>query len=154
MGWDTKTVRAKIDWNMVANNDDNVPVPNNARLIEGPRIPCLSCQGLEEETCPWDELGQEILDHGQEMVDSGSTPPQVRFNLYRLATSMIHGYLGRSNRKELPACVEDSIKEAFPNSAIGEGGLVGFRPAPQAHQDEWMDLEYIIILVHKVAAFY
>ena len=100
-------------------------------------MPCLSCRGSEEESCPWDELGDEIIEHGQEMVESGSTPRQVRFHLCRLATTMIHGHLGRSNRKELPACVEDSIKETFPNSIVGEGaGFVGFRPAPQAHDDE------------------
>jgi hypothetical protein len=105
-------------------------VPSNFRQIEGPRMPCLSCRGSEEETCPWDVFGDEIIDRGQDMMETGSTPRQVRFNLYRFATSMIHGHLGRSNRKELPACVEDSIKETFPNTTIGEGGLVGFRPAP------------------------
>jgi hypothetical protein len=91
------------------------------------------------ETCPWDDLGQEIVERGQELlgaVDFGLTPSQVWFHLYRLATNMIHGYLGRFNQKELPACVEDSIKEAFPNSTIGEEGFVGFRPPPKADGDE------------------
>jgi hypothetical protein len=92
-----------------------------------PRMPCLSCQGSEEETCPWDVFGEEISERGQEMVESGSTPRQVWFNLHRFATSMIHDHhLGRLNQKEPPACIKDSIKETFPNRTVGEGGLVGF----------------------------
>jgi hypothetical protein len=115
-----------------ANNN----APNNFRQIEGPRMPCLSCQGSEEETYHWDVFAEEIIERGQEMVESGSTPGQVWFNLHRFATSMIHGHLGRSNRKEPPACVEDSIKETFLNRTIGEGGLVGFRPAPRAPNED------------------
>jgi hypothetical protein len=114
---------------------DNVP-KNVRRQIEGPRIPCLSCRGDLLETCPWDDFGEEIVERGQELVDSGSTPSQVRFQSYRLATNLIHGYLGRANRKELPACVEDSIKEAFKNTTIDEEGFVGFRPAPKSDADE------------------
>ena len=41
---------------------------------------------------------------------------QRRFKMYQEMTRLIHGgYLGKGNRKELPPCITEAIRNAFPN---------------------------------------
>jgi hypothetical protein len=76
--------------------------------------------------CKWIEYGQQITQTGDQLTSDGITPGQVRFQLYRLFTRLDHGVLTAGDRRELPACVEDSIKEHWPNNADA-GNYVGFR---------------------------
>ena len=54
---------------------------------------------------------------------------QRRFKMYQEMTRLIHGgYLGKNNRKELPTCVSDAIRNAFPNEDPQEA-YVGYQEA-------------------------
>jgi hypothetical protein len=61
---------------------------------------------------------------GEEMIDAGHLPREVRYELYQTASKFYHGYLGKGNRKELPACITGEIKDSFP--APG-GNYTGFK---------------------------
>lgn len=48
----------------------------------------------------------------------------LRFGCYRLASNLLYGYLGSGNRRALPVCVENFIKQTFPDP---QGFYVGFK---------------------------
>ncbi len=52
---------------------------------------------------------------------------EIRFNLYRRFTFLSEGKLGWKERIETPACVEDIIKDEFPNNDPREGDYTCFR---------------------------
>ena len=61
---------------------------------------------------------------GDELYNQGILNREIRFVLYRDATTFISGYLGKGNRKELPDCVVREIRGSYP----AEGGnYVGFK---------------------------
>ena len=61
------------------------------------------------------------------------TEKQVRFKLYRHATFMIHGYLGKGVRIELPKCVRGEIMDLIP---APDGKYVGFKEASKDDEDK------------------
>jgi hypothetical protein len=73
--------------------------------------PCLLSQGLYESIVRYYE---DTLCNGSEGGDDVLTSKQIRFRLYRHATSWIHGYLGRGKRIELPVCVRGEIMDLAP----------------------------------------
>jgi hypothetical protein len=79
--------------------------------------PCLLEEGLYEELALAYELG---LDPDFTFL----TNKEIRFRLYRHATSWIHGYLGKDNRIELPQCVTKEIRHLAPESS---GLYIGFK---------------------------
>jgi hypothetical protein len=78
------------------------------------RVPCIM---VEEEAsfCAVSEMAKSM----------GKTNKEIRFMLYRHMCTVLHGYLGKHNRKELPLCVSFKIKEEFPEK--NEDDYVGFR---------------------------
>ena len=50
-------------------------------------------------------------------------PEEIRFRLYRYASSFLHGTLGSGNRKKLPQCVMTEIRDLAPSKT----GYVGFK---------------------------
>ena len=61
---------------------------------------------------------------GDELYNQGISNREIRYALYRDATTFISGYLGKGNRKELPDCVVCKIRDSYP----AEGGnYVGFK---------------------------
>jgi hypothetical protein len=79
--------------------------------------PCLLEEGLYEELALAYELG---LDPDFTFL----TNKEIRFRLYKHATSWIHGYLGKDNRIELPQYVTTEIRHLAPESS---GFYVGFK---------------------------
>jgi hypothetical protein len=115
--------------------------------VEGPRKPCAACQRLaregepkdkkvgvddvvggedkKKEQCVWYEHEGEICDLAVETLCLvGSTNGKVRFACYKRITEILYGHRGWKNRVELPACVVDNIRNAFP-----EKTYKCFRPA-------------------------
>jgi hypothetical protein len=88
--------------------------------------PCFLEEGLYEELVLAYELG---LDPADLTVMPNS---QIRFRLYRYATSWIHGYLGKGNRRELPQCVRTEIRDLAPESS---GNYVGFKKKKRKLED-------------------
>ena len=54
---------------------------------------------------------------------------KIRYALYRSFTYARYGQLGKNNRIKLGRCVEDKIKELFPNPEGVE--YTGFQPADE-----------------------
>jgi hypothetical protein len=77
-------------------------------------FPCVLDQGL------YTSLNMEYDDR---LRDTCLTNGQIRFYLYRHASSWIHGYLGKGIRRELPQCVRDLIRSLSPDP---DGNYVGF----------------------------
>jgi hypothetical protein len=95
------------------------------RAIEGPRMPCQACiEGIGRE-CKWYEHEAELRKVGEEIQSVDYTPREIRHSLYKLFIRLEFGPLTLGDRRELPACVEDTIKEIWPNEAT-DGNYVGF----------------------------
>ena len=104
----------------VANNDDGTV----SAFLEPPEECCDDCK---EDPCLMEthqEQFQGLLEfyRADELLTSNR---QRRFKMYREMTRLIHGYLGKNNRKELPKCIADCIRDAFPNEP--NVAYIGFR---------------------------
>ena len=87
---------------------DYVPEKNDVLVSECHLCqvtPCLLDQGLYQAL---EKEYEYLMECDTENV---ITKKEVRFKLYRMATRWIHGFLGRSNHRELPACVIREIKD-------------------------------------------
>ena len=64
-----------------------------------------------------------------ELLDAADPKPEPNIKgkkCYRYFSYEIHGYLGKGNRIELPACVVKKIREAFPNVEDSNGNTVSY----------------------------
>ena len=66
-----------------------------------------------------------LLEKAEEERLAGKTLKQIRFSLYTYFTRLLHGRLGRRNRKPLYICVEVKIKRMFMDG----GPFTGFGDA-------------------------
>jgi hypothetical protein len=104
------------------NNHAPVPLFANERV----RAPCPACQGGRVAECVWYDAEAALTTLSSDLVNLGKTNNQIRYALNQKYMKLTHGTMGRGNRKELPACVEDIIKGSFPNTA-SEGTYTGFQ---------------------------
>ena len=51
--------------------------------------------------------------------DELDSPKQKRFLCYKFDTWYTHGFLGMGNRRQLNKCIENEIKDLFPNNNGG-----------------------------------
>jgi hypothetical protein len=94
---------------------------------EGPcpfcqNVPCLLEQGLYDS----------IAEYGESLHDNDLTSKQIRFQLYRHATTWMHGYLGKRRRLEIPQCVRTEILDIAPES---NGDYVGFKEVNEVNEN-------------------
>jgi hypothetical protein len=97
------------------------PVPTLCKYCD--ESPCI-LNWKDDALDPERSLYDYMMWRGDEMVDNGDLPKEIRYELYRTATKFYHGYLGKGNRNELPACITGEIKDSFP--APG-GNYSGFK---------------------------
>jgi len=84
------------------------------------QTPCCLDQGLYESiVAKYDTM------HEDNESPTAPTNKKIRFELYRHATSWMHGYLGKGVRIELPQCVTGEIMELAP--AEPGTAYVGFK---------------------------
>jgi hypothetical protein len=95
--------------------------------------------------CQWDEFGDDLLEQANEMfvqtmsvADDGSAVMVLvnkssgelvnnntaRYHLYKMFTYLKYGHLGKGNRVRIPSCVQDMIREHFPDPS---NQYTGFR---------------------------
>jgi hypothetical protein len=101
---------------MSSNDDDVVEV----LCVFCQSTPCLLTQGLYDSLTEAEEYIRDC-DHECKLTNK-----EVRFQLYRHATTWMHGYLGKSRRIEIPQCVRTEILDMAPEP---NGQYVGFLPA-------------------------
>ena len=87
-------------------------------------IPC--CIRCGEIPCPWLECREAVLEHVEGLEDMDIAADQKRFQLYKLCTTILFGYLGKNNRVPLPQCVLLEIRRMYPSN---DGSYVGFQDA-------------------------
>jgi hypothetical protein len=80
--------------------------------------PCWLEQGLYDRIV---ELEESIRD---EAINQKLNNKQIRFQLYREATTFIHGHLGKRRRVELPCCVRGEVLDLAPDP---DGLYTGFK---------------------------
>ena len=85
--------------------------------------PCLLRQGLYDSITEYED---EIR---QSDADETLTNKQMRFKLYRHATTWMHGFLGKRRRIEIPQCVRTEILDLAPES---NGAYVGFKDVAES----------------------
>ena len=92
----------------------------------------VDCQFCTTESCWWDKIGGTLISFAEitfdddQVVAGTISTSEVRYALYRQASSIINGPLGKGNRLRLPICVELGIKEAYPSE---NGQHVRFKDA-------------------------
>jgi len=80
------------------------------------------CSNCNHDPCLWNVHGHEILRSGRQ--HGANSNAGYRHFAYTQATRMIHGVLGYRNRRKLPDCIVNNIREQWPDDAF-----VGFREA-------------------------
>ena len=106
-------------------------------------VPCEYCNC---HPCDWTAIGPDIISHLMEkyvgcfidmdgnvtgvMTDSTSkvTNRHLRYLAYCAFSAAKHGYLGRKKRIPLPHCVENGVKEKYPDECEA---YVGFQYAKE-----------------------
>jgi len=112
---------------------------NSGKFSAGATLPPIEpkCNWCGESPCFLNQVvegtgGRTMYEHlfvdkGDAMVEQGIATKEIRYALYRDATTFISGYLGKGNRKQLPACVVGEIQDSFP--APQGGTYTGFKNA-------------------------
>ena len=49
---------------------------------------------------------------------------QIRKQCYKVFMTLLHGSLGRGNRRELPRCIVDAIRDEYPDEVY-----MGYKPS-------------------------
>ena len=96
-------------------NDATLMANNDGSLAICPVVP--RCESCEQRPCWLDQgLYEDMINHEESLREDNEdiTNKTVRFELYRLATRFIHGFLGHNNHIKLPACVDSEIKDLPP----------------------------------------
>jgi hypothetical protein len=62
------------------------------------------------------------------MKSEGMTSKQIRYQLYRHWIRLEYGILAHNDRREIPACVEDTIKENWSND-VNDGNYICYKTA-------------------------
>jgi hypothetical protein len=78
------------------------------------------CNYCQEDPCDWSLLGRTIVDsvradHQADTMDEGMRNKTYRYAAYRTYAQVKYGYLGKGNRKPLPLCVTNGIRDTFPD---------------------------------------
>jgi len=91
---------------------------------------CFLCVSSDGAECVWNEIGDDITSHGRrdaiisyEGDDGNEFHKACRYACYRRYIFTVSRWTRGMGRIRIPACVEASIRIAFP----GNGVFVGFQ---------------------------
>ena len=74
------------------------------------------CNHCREVSCVWEDIGDEVKDYMRSKLDEGVVGNNVlRKHGYQKSISLIHGFLGKGNRVQLPHCVVTGIRNEYPD---------------------------------------
>ena len=96
---------------------------------EGER--CAICLMTDETECIWQEVGQHLVQLGEEVKsdklkgsdDVAAAEKAARYTMYRYYTFTVSNWAPGMGRIRCPICVEEQIRLHFP----GDGQFVGFK---------------------------
>lgn len=90
--------------------------PKNAELEPG-------CGVCGCHPCCWTANKVNIV-HDNKIILKNATNKQRRFYTYKQMTWLLHGVLGRGERRELPSCTLNGVRSTFPDA---KGQYTGFK---------------------------
>ncbi|MGH7974051.1 MAG: hypothetical protein ACREBR_00895 [bacterium] len=105
------------------NNQDDLCTDSSPEL----GVVCDLCKG--ENDCDWELFEEQLVNYAYYIAheDADRTTPmpnnEIRKNVYRQYTLLKHGKLGKENRKPIPECVMDGIRDKWPS----DGKYMGFK---------------------------
>ena len=86
-----------------------------------------ACTKCGRSPCLVANVGNKLIDKGWRLKQKNSLQnKQVRFRLHRRFAHLIYGVLGLGNRVPPPKCIEQIIKDNFPNE--DGAAFVGHKP--------------------------
>jgi len=95
---------------------------------------CFLCASSNGAECVWNEIGDDITSHGRadalisyQGVDGNEFHKACRYACYRHYIFTVSRWTQGMGQIRIPACVEASIRHAFP----GDGVFVGFQNNPE-----------------------
>jgi hypothetical protein len=84
------------------------------------------CQQCLYERCIWELNKERIIDDNNALLSAEASNKERRFFGYKQMTFALHGHLGKGQRRELPCCVVDGIREMWPEE---DRKYTGYRDA-------------------------
>jgi hypothetical protein len=75
----------------------------------------LYCHHFDQDPCYWGFFCYEIEMIVAKTLDFAEPNNCKRKAAYRQMTYTLHGFLGKENRKELPKCCVEGIRDLYPN---------------------------------------
>ena len=80
--------------------------------------------GCGSIVCLW-QANQHSVQNDNDIINPTSTNKEKRFFSYKQFSYILHGHLGKGNRKELPKCVVEGVRALYPDE---KGQYVGYKP--------------------------
>jgi hypothetical protein len=84
------------------------------------------CEHCDNSPCAFVQW-QEELEGIVEAMDPGASNKSKRFHLYQHLSHRLHGCLGKGNRRPLPLCLGQGMRDLYPSEAY-----TGYKPSPLA----------------------
>jgi Zn ribbon nucleic-acid-binding protein len=87
---------------------------------------CPQCLESPSQFLQWQEELERIVD----CMNPDLSNKQKRYELYQHVTRHRHGTLGKSNRKPLPSCFEQGMRDLYPSSEKYTGYQTAYNSGP------------------------
>ena len=100
-------------------------------LIEAGEANARRCYDCGEDVCILDQYWTEFCALADTVLEMDKSPKESRFKMYKLMSGLLHGYLGKGCRMELPVCISDAIKHQFPEP---DGKYVGYKESNKGNK--------------------
>ena len=82
---------------------------------------CPNCQNSPCQFLQW----QDELERMVDLMNPEATNNQKCYHMYRHMSRRLHGTLGKGNRRPLPLCFANGVKELYPSD-----WYTGYKPNP------------------------
>ncbi|XP_068098384.1 uncharacterized protein [Hyperolius riggenbachi] len=113
-------------------------IPNVLSKMDN--LQCILTHAMIPQLCTNEEWARIFLflTHGYNAITLADKDRnrRLRKSIYRAFTGWVHGYLGRGERRPIPSCVVNKVRQAFPDP---EGQYAGFK---QSNEDA---AEYMVL---------
>lgn len=87
----------------------------------------MVCDSCKKASCIWDEHEDSILEKVSDWKIYGrfQSNSTLRKKCYQYFAAVLYGHLGHGNRRELPECIVENVRQILPNENASE--YMGFK---------------------------
>ena len=85
------------------------------------------CAHCRQEICVWRQFAEKnkcSMLRLRRLVQSGGRAAKARKTLFQQISRQTNGKMGAGNRRRLPVCVEDNVRQMFPSE---DGKYMGYK---------------------------